>query len=199
MIIKFDHISFSCRLDEPTDEIVKGYTQEFIERNLPNIRAKSSFLQDNPAYHDISLYQCQGKYPIEITAYPRCIGENKKYQVLDDEIVVFTKNVDATLSFYETVGFKRTDDMSLELLPFMEQKKVVLQVKEADTEDVYLDKGGFGSLAFVVDRIEKHKRQLEKDGFFVTDIEPLTVNGKELKICFAANDAGDIVEFIGIR
>lgn len=199
MIVKFDHISFSCQYDKPADEIVKDYTQEFIARNLQNLSIKSNFLQDNHAYHAISLYQCKGKYPIEITAYPRCSGENKKYKVMDNEIIVFSKNVVLTTAFFEVVGFNRMEGGKLELLPIMEQKKVVLQVKEADTGAVYLDKAGFGSLAFVVDRVEKHKKQLENSGYLVTDIESLTVNEKELKICFAANDAGDIVEFIGIR
>lgn len=199
MIIKFDHISYSCRIGEEPGGLLDGFVQEFSERKLPNIAAKSSFMQEVSAYHDISLYRCEGKYPIEITAYPKCSGENEKYRVSDDAITVFSQDVEATVAFYEAIGFKQAGEQCLALLPFMEQKKVVLQVKAADTGDVFLDKRGFGSLAFVVDRIEKHKAQLEKKNFTVTDIETLTVNGKELKICFATNNIGDIVEFIGIR
>lgn len=199
MIIKFDHISFSCRMGEENKGLLEGYVQEFEEKGLKNIAAKASFFQNGSPYHDISLYRHERKYPIEITAYPECTGENKKYQVTDEAITVFSKDIAETKAFYEALGFKETQEGVLELLPFMEQKKVVLFLEKADTEEVYLDKSGFGSLAFVVDRIEKHKTQLEKKDFFVTDIEILTVNGKELKICFAANKAGDIVEFIGIR
>ncbi len=199
MIIKFDHISYSCQTGEEPVGLLEGFTQEFSETKLPNITAKNSFLKNKAATHNISLYRCEGKYPIEITAYPECDGENRKYDVSDDLIVVYSPDVETTVAFYEAIGFKVTEDKCLELLPFMEQKKVVLQVKEADTDEVFLDKGGFGSLAFVVDRIEKHRTQLEKKAFQVTDVEMLKVNGKELKICFVTDGIGDIVEFIGIR
>lgn len=198
MILKFDHISFSCALQDKTDWLVEGYTQAFCEKELPNIEAKRRFLKQQAAMHDIALYHCEDKYPIEITAYPVCVGHNTKYDIGDDVITVYSKNPEETIAFYRALGFKE-DGMALEIMPFMDQKKVRLQVKEAETGDVFLDKAGFGSLAFVVDKIERHQKQLEKQGYFVSDADTLTVNGKLLKICFASNQAGDIVELIGVR
>ena len=145
------------------------------------------------------MFLCDGKYPIEITEYPSCTGSNKKFRVTDEEIVVYTQNVKATIDFYVAIGFKITKEQKLELLPFMEHKKVVLKILKGNPGEVFLDKHGFGSLAFVVDRIEKYKSQLEKQNFLVTNIEKLMVNGKDLKICFATNEYGDIVEFIGVK
>lgn len=199
MIIKFDHISYSCDIDNPAMEIVEGFSLDFSERELLNIDAKHAFLQKKAMYHDISLYRCEGKYPIEITAYPECGGHNKKYLVSDEVITVYSECPDETRQFYETLGFKSMEDDILGLQPFMESKKVILKIESADTGEVFLDKKGFGSLAFVVDRIEKHKMQLEKKNYPVTEIETLTVNGKALRICFVMNNVGDIVELIGIR
>lgn len=199
MIIKFDHISYSCEIDNPAVEIVEGFCLDFEERELPNMEAKHVFLQREAKIHNISLYRCEGKYPIEITAYPECTGYNKKYQVSDEAITVYSRCPDETRRFYEVLGFKGAEGDVLELQPFMESKKVILKIQAGETEEVFLDKLGFGSLAFVVDRIEKHKLQLEKNNYSVTEIETLTVNGKLLRICFAANNVGDIVELIGIR
>lgn len=199
MIIKFDHISYSCKTEESVEWLVGNYIQEFKETHLPNIEAKCAFLQKYEPFHDIALYNCHGKYPIEVTAYPECMGENKKFDISDEVITVYSMCPEKTVAFYEAVGFRLSEGMFLELLPFMEQKKVILQVVQADIGEVFLDKKGFGSLAFVVDRIEKHKQQLEKKGYAVSSTDPLSVNGKELKICFVSDDAGDIVELIGVR
>jgi len=209
MILKFDHISYSCKLDDKHAALIEGYTQDFCEKGLPNIEAKAPFLENQDAIHDIALYHCDEKYPIEITAYPNCTGVNKKYDMNDAFITVYSEAISETITFYETLGFKKiqvegeddssADGVRLELIPFMESKKVVLLVKSAIVGTVCLDQSGFGSLAFVVDKVERHQKQLEKQGYFVSGVDTLTVNGKLLKICFASNEAGDIVELIGVR
>lgn len=198
MILKFDHISYSCKLDDNTDALLTGYTQAFSEKALPNIEAKKTFLKKQDTVHDIALYHCEGKYPIEVTAYPNCSGANKKFEMNDTFITVYSQNMEETIAFYKALGFKE-DGTMLALTPFMESQKVNLQVKESDTGDVFLDQKGWGSLAFVVDKVERHQKQLEKQGYFVSGVDTLTVNGKLLKICFASNQAGDIVELIGVR
>ena len=199
MVIKFDHISYSCDMESPDTKAVEGYCLDFEEKQLPNIKAKHDFLQNKSMFHNISLYRCEGKYPIEITAYPVCTGHNQKYMVSDEVITVNSQCPEETRRFYEVMGFKKAESGMLELHPFMENRKVVLKVEESDTGEVFLDKNGFGSLAFVVDRIEKHKTQLERNNYSVTEIETLVVNGKSLRICFAWDNVGDIVEFIGIK
>ncbi|MBQ8822353.1 MAG: hypothetical protein IJZ82_06895 [Lachnospiraceae bacterium] len=200
MIIKFDHISFSCRIgEEGACRLPEGYFFDFAEEGLPNIGAKDTLLQEKQAVHNIRMYRAEESYPIEITSYPQCEGENQKFLLSAEEIVVVTQNVEETMEFYEAMGFQRGENNVLALLPFMDKRKVVLKIKEGDPGKVFLDKNGMGSLAFVVDRIEKQKQQLEKRGFWVSDIEKLLVNGKALKICFCANAQGDIVEFIGVR
>ena len=46
MVIKFDHISYSCDMESPDTKAVEGYCLDFEEKQLPNIKAKHDFLQN---------------------------------------------------------------------------------------------------------------------------------------------------------
>lgn len=111
MILKFDHIAFSCRRSELTNVFQRfsGYEQVFFEKNLLNIAAKKKLLSDEALMdHDIVLLQSvkTGDVPIEITAYDVTVGP-AKYDIDGQTIIAYTDNVTESSKFYETIGFKK--------------------------------------------------------------------------------------------
>jgi len=202
MIVKFDHISYSCSFDEEEEvkQSFEGYEEVFAEKGLINLPIKANYLKLSSEKHNITMLQKQQSLPIEITAYPECCGGVERLAPTKEEIRILTKDPEATIKFYEKLGFKQ-DGERLQLKPMLDASEICLRTEEVtDMETAtYLDQEGFGIMAFVVDNGAKQKGQLESQGIYVTEIQELTVNGKILKIFFAKSSAGDLVELIGIR
>lgn len=202
MIVKFDHVSYSC--DMSKEESVKagfsGYSKIFEEVKLLNLEIKKEFLKLQAETHNISLLQKEGAYPIEITAYPCCFEGTSKMEVDGEQIVVFTPNKEATAELLRGVGFRGEESLFL-IKPMLDAKEVRIKVIEAEADEdwSYLDRQGFGSLAFVTDNASRQKKQLDALGIYTTEVQELTVNNKLLKIFFAKSKAGDLIEFIGMR
>lgn len=202
MIVKFDHISYSCILEE--EEAVKtslsGYEEVFAEKDLMNLPIKKEFLKLPAKIHNITMLQNPQSLPIEITAYPECVKGEERLSLTDEGIRILTADIEATTDFYQKLGFKQ-DGENLRIKPMLDASEICLQLTQVSgtSQITYLDQQGFGILAFVVDNGAKQKRQLESQGIYTTEIQELTVNGKSLKIFFAKSSAGDLVELIGIR
>lgn len=202
MIVKLDHISYSCAFGE--EESVKasfeGYQELFCEETIENLSIKSEFMKDRAKEHCLYMLAKEGCCPIEITSYPNCCFGSERLSLEEGKIRVRTSDVEETESFYEKLGFCRnTDGMSLK--PLLDKTETCIQVEQDYNVETsfYLDQKGWGILAFVVDNAKKQKRQLESAGIYVSDIQELAVNGRNLKIFFAKSNAGDLVELIGIR
>ncbi len=202
MIVKLDHISYSCTFgeEESVKASFKGYQELFCEENIENLSIKSEFMQETAKEHCLYMLAKEGCYSIEITSYPDCCSGSERLTLEEGKIRVRTSDVKETESFYEKLGFcKNAECMSLK--PLLDKTETCIQV-ELDHKmetSFYLDQKGWGILAFVVDNAKKQKRQLESAGITVTDIQELAVNGRNLKIFFAKSNAGDLVELIGIR
>ena len=202
MIVKFDHISFSCTFAEE-EMVVKdftGYEEVFSEKNLCNLEIKEPFLRVKQDTHNIFMLQKENCYPVEITSYAQCQQSERRLNVEADRICIKTADVELTEQLYKSLGF-RGENGILEYKPLLDSAVVKLQIiqdSHAPTTTC-LDDAGYGILAFVVDNSKKQKKQLEEAGFAVTEIQELTVNEKPLKICFAKSKAGDLIELIGIR
>lgn len=202
MIVKFDHISFSCTFADE-EMIVKnfaGYEEVFSENNLCNLEIKEPFLREKLDTHNIFMLQKEKCYPIEITSYERCQKSKGRLNVEADRICIKTADAELTEQLYKSLGF-RGENGILEYKPLLDSEAVKLQIiqdSQAATTTC-LDDAGYGILAFVVDNSKKQKKQLEEAGFAVTEIQELAVNEKLLKICFVKSKAGDLIELIGIR
>lgn len=206
MIVKFDHISYSCALSQENNirNLFSGYEVQFHEIGLENLSMKRAYMRDVQEEHNIMLLQKKGSYPIEITAYQTChsrtSGIEDKYVLMDDCILIYSENPEATVMFFELLGMKKGEDSVLELKPLLDEKTVRIQVcKAEECAQVYLDDEGFGSLAFVVDNAKKQRQLLKDNNIKCSEVEELVVNGKELKIFFTKSSAGEIIEFIGLR
>lgn len=201
MILKFDHISYSCTKECANNVLFETYNEVFCEEELINLQIKKELLKYESKYHAIKMLNSNGNYPIEITSYPNCNQNGRKYEVVGGEIVVYTPAPEKTIHYMKAIGFKQVEDDLLQLKPMLDAGPVILRIVYDKIVPLkwYLDYEGFGSLAFVVDNAVKHKKKLEENGIYVTDIQQLCVNGKNLNIFFSNSESGEIIEFISVE
>ena len=72
MLIKIDHVSYSC--DDQFDckrFFDMGYATEFCEERLENIECKKNLLKYKARLHNIYMLTKEDSIPIEITMYER--------------------------------------------------------------------------------------------------------------------------------
>lgn len=206
MVLKFDHISYSC--DESFDYrsvIPEEYEEQFVERNLQNIRCKEKFLQYGSGMHNIFMLDSkENNIPIEITQYPMVSGANSNLILDKSKIYWYVKELEEAVKFFSILGMKviARDENSVELsiTPFLDKKEYVIHfLRESKKETVpYLDVQGFSSVGLLVDSAEKNLKKISQKGFYVTEISKLKVNGKWLDIGFAEGKNGEIVELISL-
>lgn len=199
MILKFDHLAFSCIKDKLNESITNfsDYESVFIEHNLPNLLIKEQLMQYKGATHDIALLNHKEKLSIEITAYDEVGDLVGKYDIKDNSIIVTTSSVKSSALFYEAIGFKHNSDNCYNIHPMLDDRDINIQFKENKMGSTnYLDSAGFCCMAFITNKANKEKKRLEKLNISTTDIMELTVNGKLLNVFFAYNEYGDMVEFI---
>lgn len=199
MILKFDHIAFSCIKAELHETITQfwGYEPVFIEYDLPNLLIKEKLMLHKENTHDIALLRHKEKLPVEITAYDNVNDLVGKYDIKDSAIIAVTSSIQKSTFFYEAIGFKCDPDNCYRIHPMLDDRKIEIQFKESTTgQNNYLDSAGFCCIAFITNKIDKEKVRLEKMSIYTTDIMKFKVGGKLLSIFFAYNEYGDVVEFI---
>lgn len=200
MILKLDHIAYSCDKNEISD-VLKcfiQYEKVFYEKRLPNLINKYELLANWSHDHDIILLNCNDKIPIEITAYDST-NKGCKYSIDGYEVLVRTSSVEKSIDFYQAIGFKCCEDGSFKLKPIMDNNPLTLRMIESkESNHNKLDSSGFCCLAFITSDAKKEKKSLDRKNVFTTSIENLYVNRKSLDIFFAYNQYGDLCEFISI-
>ena len=70
MIVKFDHISYTCPIGEE-DEFKKAYSdykEAFCEKKIFNLDTKMEFMKLDTREHDLYMMTKEGSYPIELTS-----------------------------------------------------------------------------------------------------------------------------------
>lgn len=202
MVIKFDHISYSAPINDELNvrNMFGNYKLVFEERSLENLDIKSGYFGKWHDKHNILMLESEGLYPVELTLYDDCEGINTAYSMSKDAIEFMTADVTESRHFYEVFDFV-SDGNEMVLKPMLDTGSVKIRLIETEksSDDILLDRIGFGSLAFVVDSIEKYAERLNSTGYMITETKSLSVNGKMLKIAFASGKCGEIVELIGVR
>lgn len=208
MIIKFDHLSYSCSYEEEERMISKfcsasgGYKFQFREQ-IENLPIKNRILQNVCDMHNLVMLQpinqhnFQVSVPIEITSYPKVSGY-AAYGLSDGMIEFRSPDIGESFLFYQLLGFQKEGRNVLSLKTMLDKNRVFIKLVESS--DVYphcLDVAGFSSIAWIVNKIEKYVNRLKAQGITVTDINELTVNKRRLKICFLIGEKGEIIELIG--
>lgn len=204
MVIKFDHISYSASMceEENVRQRFDGYKLIFEERELDNLDIKAGYFGSWHDKHNILMLGAEGQYPVELTLYDACVGTNNVYSLKDEEIIFRSANINESKRFFGMFDFSGEGD-KLSVKPMLDAGPVILRLEEiadkAGEDKVLLDKAGFGSLALVVDSIDRYAAGIKEAGYIITDTKRLMVNGKMLKIAFASGKCNEIVELIGVR
>lgn len=204
MIVKFDHISYSCKIDmeQETRNLFEGYEVQFHEVGLINMPMKYSYMHNKQEKHNIMLLSKAGAYPIEITAYESCMHkkEESKYVLKEELIEIYSRNPQETETFFKLLGMKKMEDGIMSYKAVLDEKPINIKVLKSEKEvNILLDEEGWGSLAFVVDNAKRQRQILIDSKYECSEIEELVVNNKNLKIFFTNSPTGEIIEFIGLR
>ncbi len=203
MIIKLDHISFSCRKSQISSlPPAAGYELQFCESSLKNLRCKESFFQQPQPDHDIYLYERKGGLPVEITAYETCFSGTDSLAFKDDTVTVYSPEPYKTAEFLMMFGLKKNQDIDNGLIligRFVIGGPLTVRVSQADSAEWKLDKTGWSSLGFLSNDSQRELARLSAAGYETTDTEELIVNQKLMNIGFCSGPYGEIIEIISIK
>ena len=201
MILKFDHMAYSCTKNNfgDTFERFSKYRQLFYDHNLPNLDIKRPLMKGWCDTHDISLLNCDGSVPIEITAYDT-VHPGGKYEINGNTIIVNTRSLEESIKFYQSIGFKFDGDVSCKLKPVMDNEAITLVFQLVNVDiDYALNSLGYCCLAFITNDVNKERLKIKGKMIEVTEVMSLCVNEQPLDIFFAYNEYGDICEFISLK
>lgn len=204
MIVKFDHITYTCATayEDDVKNMLPQYKVKFKEKNLFNIEIKNELMNKKQKYHNITMLYKDKGLPIELTTYDSCEVDSNVFNLSDTVISINTANKEKTEILLSDLGFnKETNNSDRWVLhPILDNVDILVEVKENNSEVIsYLDANGFTSIAFIVINSSKYRQRLLKLGYQVSEINQLIVNNKELSIFFLIGYSGEIIEFISIK
>ncbi|MCM1213723.1 MAG: hypothetical protein NC331_00485 [Lachnospiraceae bacterium] len=202
MIMKFDHISFSCeRKSVRSVSSISGYELQFQNFNLRNIDCKKIFFREPQQGHDIYLYEKVQDVPVEITAYDTCFQGEDSMDVENSTVIMYSPDPGKTSEFLASLGLKKMESCGDEL--FLEGKfalgRVSCAIRKVNAVEWKLDKTGWSSICFLSSDTKKELQRIQAAGYNVTSVEELTVNQKRMDIGFCTGPFGEIVEIISIK
>ena len=207
MILKFDHISFSCSSEvEAARYVPAHYIEVFRDIELNNIPCKMKYLKFKSPKHNIIMLAPTAPngrgIPIEITQYPEVLPNTKTLSFKDDTIFWEVSDIPAARRFFLSLGAKEANNMKrLVLSPFLDKNKIFIQLSENSmcAREPFLDIAGFSSIGIFVDNIQKHLAQCAAAGFPISEISPIKVQERWMNIAFAEGENGELVELISIK
>lgn len=203
MILKFDHISFSCEKQQVQSlPLTAGYELQFREMSLRNLGCKEAFFQKPHTDHDIYMYERKGALPIEITAYDSCFSGVSSMDMENDSILIYSPDPAETADFFMLLGLKseRLDKTAFVLKgSFILGGSITLRILQSGMAGWKLDKAGWSSLGFLSGDSQKELRRMHDAGYEVTDAEELIVNQKAMNIGFCKGPFGEIIEIISLK
>lgn len=207
MVIKVDHVSYSCTTDEEYRHILTdGYRLSFKEKNLINAPCKKDLLLHGAVAHDIIFYNSlHGDIPLEITIYPHTQKADDEYMAISSkEVIFYVRDLYRSIQFFRCFGMvidsQSDDEALLQIISALDKSCFYLKLikTKQDTSKRYLDCTGYSSLALFVDNTVKISQKVAKTGFKVTEVSSIEVNRRKLLVSFAIGSNGEIVELISL-
>ena len=189
MIIKFDHITYIAGRSDK-DEILKGLGEpEFSEEKLPNLEIKKGLMRRALPDHDLYFY---GKsYPTEYIFYDET-GDESGIELVGETVYGSYSDIDGAVAFLEGIFGRKVscEDgiITCSMKGVLDKRDYPLVLKKADDTEAFADDRGYGVAAIIV-----NSDIASPAGCICTDHETLTVNGKELDICFLKSESTDII------
>ncbi len=202
MVLKLDHVSFSCGIGDAYEErIPRGYQKKFAEYDLPNIACKADFLELKSPWHNIFMYDGgEESIPVEVTQYPQVIQAISDITVNGRTILWPVVDREAAVELFTALGGKGQEDLSeVVFKPFLDKEPFTIRfvVSENISKSV-LDMNGYTSIGLFVDNVFREIKKLADKNYMVTEMNSLTVAGKKMDIGFVRGKNGEIVELISL-
>jgi catechol 2,3-dioxygenase-like lactoylglutathione lyase family enzyme len=204
VIVKLDHIA----LAEPDARAAverltsQGYAVIFEDRR-PNPVIKRRLMREWSPQHDLIMLEKAGAPPIEVLDHGHCFPEGSFLRARDGCLVAPTRDLQASTAFWHALGFRAANAAGaasdLEFRSILGSPlRLRLELDPGASGPCYLDSCGFNCLAFVATSVASEHRALQAVAVQVTDLEPITVNGRPLEIFFATGPGGELVEVLGL-
>lgn len=154
MIIKFDHIAYTCQKKDKEKVFgsLKNYKPVFMEEGVENLIIKKQLMSNWQENHDISLWEASEMLPIEITAYDMTKNGIKKYDVNGNIIIAATNSFSESYGFYKAIGFKETKGY-MELSTLMGISPIRISIYEDESCAALYSKHTLDSLGGVLSGI----------------------------------------------
>ncbi len=202
MIVKFDHIAYSCSKTELATVVpsFKDYSVAFSDE-VANLELKKELMHYYIDNHKlIFLEPCSPeKLPIEITCY-ETVSSNAKTAIEYDfghTLKIRTPDINHSSELLEALGFKFKNE-HFEYSSLFPPKTVKIElIKEPVKVDWSLDNHGYCCLAFMSNNAYKEHEKLSKQ-FRCTEVDTLIVNGKQLNLFFVKGSCGELIEIFSI-
>lgn len=212
MIVKIDHLATTSQdiiLDRSKWE-EQGYTLHFCEFNKVNIEIKKPLLSVYHDVHDLALMSRDGAYAIELINHHNVNDRLGAYSLecyqangFMNCISISVPDMAQALKFWQLFGFQILQqglhEVCLVFTDLFSRTGLYLRLFHSDTRKFFsLDDAGFTCLAFVSNSIEKDLTVFSEAGYDVTEIEPLEINKRMLRIAFMRGACGELVELVEV-
>jgi len=120
---------------------------------------------------------------------------NKK--MIFNKIIFKTNSIIQSEKFWICLGFNKINENTLEFSSIFNKKKYQIILEEdKEISELKLDYHGFNCIAFISNSIEEEKLKLQKENYFVSDIEEISIKEKKLNLFFCRGPANEIIEII---
>lgn len=218
MILGTSHIAIST-YDIESDiktYIEKGFSLQFLEKNLPNSRFKEPFLSTHTPLHSLAVLNGKSGIDLELvqhhTSIPDSIKTKDHYlrpeidngSVMEleydayqfEESITFLNNLAGFSLVEESDTFKLLEMRSL--IPKWRSR--IRVIKSDQKLNPALDQPGATCIAFLTSNLNKELNRLGEKGYHKSSPAFLMeVNDKELKIAFIRGPSNEIIELIEIN
>lgn len=203
MLIGIDHITLACSNVEKFCSIFlnNGYSKHIEVKNIPNLHIKKEFLQAYNEKQSFTIVKKTGSFNIEIIHDSNKLTGNSIYTPIFREnnfsgITVNVYDKQAFIKQWSSIGFKNIDG---NLLFTTFGNSYIIRPVEKEKKKYYLDNKGFVCLAFITTSILDDYDNMKKNSFYVSSIDNIQINNKNLQVFFAKGSNGELIEIIGLK
>ncbi len=131
--------------------------------------------------------------------------ENKvSNDFLFNELVVNSINLEQSINFWKSLGFELIEQSEtlakMKFVSLLDHNNYFIYLKKANTiGNNLLDDRGFNSVAFICKSIDRVIRKIKNEKIIITKQQDLTINHKNLKICFIKGPQNELVELVELE
>lgn len=194
-IIRFDHISYVSSRSEYVPE--EGY--KFSEIKKDNTKGRYLFM-DTP-FPDIDMYFYDRSMPVEAVIYDKVTGFSD-VKVTDNiiECKIDAKRKSEIDRFFCKLGFKPEEDKWLISGTLDKNKNYLKYTCVDECKTIPINHKGYNCPCFLVISVKDLFSDMRSlDGVFVSEVNPLLINGRNLDIGFMKIEGFELAfEFISI-